>query len=132
MSNFLFFVIKKACNMVDTRMHYFNAKEAVNKSNYFHTSLSQLIAYCSHQHEVICVAQARRCDHLCQVIVKHSSVPEKGRKCILRNFASDSKLKGNRYLTTSLPQSSIEEQIVSRTTVLLNWQMESRTSIDPL
>lgn len=91
----LFFVIKKPCIMVHTRVLCFNAKEVGNKSNYFHTSLSQLIAYCCHQHEVICTAQACRCDHLCQATAKHSSVPEEGRECTLRNFAGDSKLKGS-------------------------------------
>jgi len=49
--------------MVDTRMFYFNAKEVGNKSNYFHTSVSQLLECCCHQHTVICTAQACRCDH---------------------------------------------------------------------
>lgn len=58
------FKMKKAYNMVDVRMPYFNAKEVGKKSNYFHTSVSQLLPYCCYQYAVICTAQACRCDHL--------------------------------------------------------------------
>lgn len=54
----------KACNVVDTTMLYLNTKEVSNKSSYFHTSVSQLLAYHCHQHAVICTEQACSCDHL--------------------------------------------------------------------